>query len=79
MLPPLYTGRSCLVFVYFTSLLTYSAFLLEDNTSYNKKGVTSTAVDIGGATVVLPYANYIVCHFGATYIGSSTSDPPFLS
>ena len=26
--------------------------------------------------VALPFANYIVCHFGATYIDGSTGDPP---
>ena len=33
----------------------------------NKKGVTSHTVHIGGAKVALPFANYVVRHFGATY------------
>ena len=39
--------------------------------SSKKKGggggrVTSLAVHIGGAKVTLTFANYIICHFGAT-------------
>ena len=28
--------------------------------------------------MALPFANYIVFHFGATYIDGSTGDPPFI-
>ena len=36
------------------------------------------AVDICGAKMALPFANYIVCHFGATkYIDDMTGEPPF--
>ena len=34
-------------------------------------GVTSHGVHIGGA---LPFTNYIICHFGATYMHGMTSD-----
>ena len=31
-----------------------------------------------GISVALLFANYIVCHFGATYMDGMTGDPPFI-
>ena len=43
------------------------------------RGVTSSAVvHIGGAKVALLFVNYIVCHFGSTYMDGSTGETPFL-
>ena len=38
--------------------------------------VTNHAGHIGGAKVALPFANYIVCNFGATYMDGMINDPP---
>ena len=46
---------------------------------FKKKVVTSYDVHIGGAKVALPFANYIVCHFGATYMGGMNGDPLYMA
>ena len=40
-----------------------------------ERGVTSHPIHMGGAKVALPFTNYIVCHFHATYVDSITGDP----
>ena len=38
-------------------------------------GFTSHPIHIGGTKVALPFANYIVCDFHATYMDSMTGNP----